>query len=425
MNGINWKTRVVCFGISVLFGWMIAAMALSGTWNIRQFYDCGKIYDILYEGRMMDGVGIVYDVPAGVYTVLEDDAYLTYSLTEDFYDWGQITLTLNNLSRDFLEAEFGYYKDGELQWKGLERLANGKNYVYASGLQYNSLILKIPYQKEVNFSITGMQFREKDECIEWRAFFLIAGIVAIGCFWLSQLVIVFFWKKGFSLYKGIDFLQEFWIFAGGIIGGRTMSWSTKKRSRIRICLLAAFMLYMSTMENLVYLHSKPYYGISMLMICMTLLVLAIVSIEVPLQKISWKNNLAQSWFVLWCIAILSDFIVDKRYQFQGFIFIFFVGFFFFVWGNMKEPKRLIQDLMWAGEIVFWFTTVFIYFCRPENGVARYAGYFRNPNIEAAFASAGAILFLVELDNRILKKEIKYYGVCSCIGLVIALSLVHI
>ena len=58
MNGINWKTRVVCFGISVLFGWMIAAMALSGTWNIRQFYDCGKIYDILYEGRMMDGVGI-------------------------------------------------------------------------------------------------------------------------------------------------------------------------------------------------------------------------------------------------------------------------------------------------------------------------------------------------------------------------------
>ena len=88
---------------------------------------------------------------------------------------------------------------------------------------------------------------------------------------------------------------------------------------------------------------------------------------------------------------------------------------------MKEPKRLIQDLMWAGEIVFWFTTVFIYFCRPENGVTRYAGYFRNPNIEAAFASAGAILFLVELDNRILKKEIKYYGVCSCIGLVIALD----
>lgn len=421
MNSINWKTRVICLCISVLFGWMIAAMALSGTWNIRQFYDCGKIYDIIYEGRMSDGVGIVYDVPSGVYTVLEDDAYLTYSLTEDFYDWGQINLTLNNLSKDFLEAEFGYYKDGELQWKGLERLTKGKNCVSASGLQYNSLILKIPYQKGVTFSVTGMQFREKGLNIKWSSFFLIAGIAAIGCFWLLQMMIAIFRKKGFSLYKGIDFLQEFWIFAGGVMGGSTLSWSSKKRSRVRICLLAAFMLYMSTMENLVYLHSKPYYGTSMLMICVILLVLSIVSIEGPLQKINWQNSLVQSWFVLWCIAVLSDFIVDKRYQFQGFIFIFFVGFFFFVWGNMKDPKGLLQDLMWAGEIVFWFTTVFIYFCRPENGVARYAGYFRNPNIEAAFAAAGAILFLVELDNRILKKELNFYGVCSCVGLVIALD----
>lgn len=419
MNGKEWKKNFICFCSSLLFGWMIAAMALSGTWNIGRFYDSGKIYDIIYDGRMADGVGIVYDVPAGVYTVLADDAYLSYFLVENFYDWKYVYITLGNMSQDSIEAELEYYKDGVLQKQSLERLESGKNVISASGVQYNAMLLKISDQVGTSFTITGMQFREKESFLNPYTFMLIAGIVALFSYAILKKLMILSQRKGTDWYKAIEGLQEFWIFVGDKIELRAASRNAKLYSRIRVCLLASFMLYMSTMENLVYLHSKPYYGSSMLTACVMLLILSVLSVEGPLHKLNWKNDLVLYWFALWILAIISDFIVDKRYQFQGVIFIFFVGFFFFVWGNMNNPKQILQEMMWSGEIVFWLTTAFIYICRPENGIARYAGYFRNPNIEAAFAAAGAILFLVELDNRILKKKIKLYGVFCCIGLIIA------
>lgn len=122
-------------------------------------------------------------------------------------------------------------------------------------------------------------------------------------------------------------MQKIWIVTGESLGKEFYSLSVKKRKRIRIILLTAMMLVMSILENFVYLHSKPYYGITMLFISIIISVISFVSIETNLKKLNWRNSLTASWLALWIMAIISDFIVDKRYQYQGFIMLFIVGFF--------------------------------------------------------------------------------------------------
>lgn len=91
---------------------------------------------------------------------------------------------------------------------------------------------------------------------------------------------------------------------------------------------------------------------------------------------------------------------------------------------MKNPIEMLHDLMRAGEYVFWITMLFMYFCRPVSDDIRYSGFFRNPNIEAAFASAAFILFLVELDNCILQKKIDGKCVFYCVGIILAFDRVN-
>jgi len=88
---------------------------------------------------------------------------------------------------------------------------------------------------------------------------------------------------------------------------------------------------------------------------------------------------------------------------------------------MKNPKEIITDLIHSGEIAFIISQVFNYFCRPVKSVVRYSGSFRNPNIEGAFAAAAGILFLIQLDNYIAKKQLKTHTIFCCIGLLLALD----
>lgn len=412
--------RIAMAATGLLFGWMIAAMALSGSFQVEQFYKSGEIYDIDFEGRMADFPGIRYDTAVGGYQITDDTAILQYVLRGEFAAWKYLYLNIANLESEQIMVTAKFYMDSVHTGDRNIILSQGMNEVSLSGKPFNSLELILSNQKGMFFTIQKMQFRERQSCLTVQKF-LAVQLTAALVFWLAANLILKKWcrKYKISWYMLIEGLQSFWTAVGCAVGELFYDMPKRTRRKIRVSVIFLLIMFMSVMENLVYLHSKPYYGISMLLCCIAVCILGFVSLEGKLIRKNWKNPLVASWTALWLISLISDVFVDKRYQYQGFIMLFAVGFFFFVWNNMKDRSVMLQDIMWGGEAAFWGTTLFIYICRPQAEEFRFLGFFRNPNIEAAFGAAAFILFLIELDNRILKKKNGIYGIICVIGLIIA------
>lgn len=403
-NKNSFKGVALCVIISLLFGWMIAAMAVTGSWNVKKFYDAGHIYDVDFNIRMMPGEGIAFE--NGHYTVNEPAGVLYYNLTDNYVEWNYLYVTLRQMNGESMQWNMQFYYDGVLQGERQYEVREGKNEINVSGLAYNAVVLSIQGQQKSEFVIEKMQFRENPQCIVWTQFLLIMfGSGAVFC---GGLFAVLQWltcrHRGICLYAVVDFLQEFWIQAASVCGEKVYSMSDRKRNRWRSSLIFCMIFGMAVFENMVNLHSKPYYGSSMLFCSICLLGMATVSIERKPHKLNWNNPLVLSWVSLWLVAIVSDVIVNKRYQYQGYIMLIVVGYFFFIWGNMRRPKQMLACILKGSEGVFWVTTLFIYFCRPEIENARFLGFFRNTNIEAAFSAAAMMVFLVELDRAIAKNQ---------------------
>ena len=411
---------IIYIAIGLIFGWMISAMFFTGTWNIKDFYDSGYIYDVDFEKRMAAGQGIDYESNVGNYVVQEETGSLNYVLLGKNQNWNYLYLTVKQLNCEQIDWKMQFYQNGVFVGEKTVSVTEGENEIPLLGKPFNSLNVLIEKQVGTTFTIQKMQFRELQTCMTMSGFLLVQLISAL-VFWMILYLGKRYLLKGRrpSFYVCIDFLQEFWIKISKVFGEYFYSFSEKKRNIVRSVLVFVMVLSMSVMENMVNMHSKPYYGISMGICCMCMLGMALVSQEGTLKKLNWNNPLVASWFVLWAMSIISDVIVNKRYQYQGYIMIFFVGYLFFVWGNMKQPWQMIWSILKGCEGVFWFTTIFIYFCRPEQSNARYLGFFRNTNIESIFSAAATVLFLVELDQGIVKKKKVSHIIWYVLGLLIA------
>lgn len=177
MKKLKWSVgkgelTVILF-IGLLFGWLVTTMILSGTGNIKQFYDSGKIYDIDYEGRMQDFEGISYNVSEGRYNISGDTAVLYYNLRDSFQKWNHVYLTLKNVNQKSVATQIEYYLDGVLLETQNIVLTEGKNYINATGNIYNGMAIRIQNQQGTSFTVAKLQFREREQFLSGKKFSLI------------------------------------------------------------------------------------------------------------------------------------------------------------------------------------------------------------------------------------------------------------
>lgn len=83
--------------------------------------------------------------------------------------------------------------------------------------------------------------------------------------------------------------------------------------------------------------------------------------EKPLRRLYWKNKMVLCWFILWIMASVSDLFVYKDFHYTGYIMIFVIGFFAFVWGNMKHRTQVIWEMINAIRLSFLPACVFVYY----------------------------------------------------------------
>lgn len=148
-------------------------------------------------------------------------------------------------------------------------------------------------------------------------------------------------------------------------------------------------------------HLYRYY----MLICMILLLLiGVFSWERPLKHVNWKNPLVISWFVLCIGIIISDAFIAKDFAMVGWMLAFGGGYFMFVWGNMKQPKELIDDMVVALKLLFFMGTAYCMVCRPKKLAIDYNGLFDSSEEFSMYAALMLGVFLTELDG-IIKESI--------------------
>lgn len=363
----NWLA-VILFGIVIAFSG--TAMFVSGNVNLDRFYDVGDIEDaLLYQHQIsLEGTNNMV-----VYFVKE---------TKNERDW--LYLELSDLNRAELDVIIEFVNYGGARYTVEAALTEGENWISAGGNEYLYVYLTYPDEGEVSFHLDKMQFREQKIDVDRMQIAAVFGIIFSVYMIVIQLLCQIPWKKRKKVnwYSWVEMLQRIFLKIGGVgeriynrIGGRTMK-------RLRILCLCSFFFYMQIMSNISLYTDRQYFKYHMYFCVTVLMLYAWLCWERPLKILNWNHRLAKAWFGLWLIAVISEFILPKRFLFQGLIMIFVMGFCYFMVGNMTDKMQLLRDLRWALKCWGWVNIPLCILFSPYGGGMRYLGMSKNANIWA-------------------------------------------
>ena len=395
---IAWILTGICFAVAG------AMMLISGSFNLDRFYDVGEVYDVAKENLTLIGnYDISYDDSNGAHVVMSENAAKVILSTEK--KWNYIYISLSNISGEHFDADITCYdKNNVLVYQADTSFSEGANLIAIPHIKYNSFHINFREQTGLSFHIDQIQLRKtmpnlsKARFIQYFLVILLLFFLLTGIFW------IFIKKKidRFSWYVPVNALQKMFLYVGNI--GEILNKACSKRTAdwIQKGIFCSMFLYM----QICYILKLPafqtfrYY---MIPCVLGIIIIALLCWEKPLKLLNWNNNLAKSWFVLWILAAISDFIVAKRYMFIGYSMIFAFGFLFFMWGNMEKRERLLKNFIRGIEWSFLPNLIFCYLFRPYQPIYRYSGSTLGPGYFGMYLLFVWMAFLTELDFDFRKK----------------------
>lgn len=411
----NTKNRLfkwgIWFAVGVTFGLVLAFMVVSGSKSLNQFYDGGKVYDVLAAYRNGDAWGMTYDGNIGALQVTESKAAKICYLSDTEAEWDYSIFELSKLNKENIPCVFDYVDvDGESVYYQNVLLTEGENMIQTDGIAYAGVNIWFYDQVGTTVSFDKIQFREKMVNFELgkflgafaAAFVLYAVITVLFCQLAKR-----YGKKKNDWYYIIDFLQGFYILVGERMGRITQHISAKNRGRLRIGLFLFLIIYMQIVLDLHMYETNRYYKIQMLVCSVAVVAISALCREKELVRINWRNKLVGAWTTLWIMACVSDFFVEKRYSFSGYIMLFVIGFFCFMWNNMEQKETIIHEFIVAIIISFVITTIFCFMCRPWVEGTRYLGSYYRPGMYGMYilyvwiAILGHIDYIIHHNKKLL------------------------
>lgn len=404
----NAKNRLfkwsIWFAIGVTFGLVFAFMAISGSKSLNQFYDGGKVYDILAAYRNGDAWGMTYDGNTGAFTVTESQAAKICYLSDTEAEWDYSIFELSKLNKESIPCVFDYFNvAGESVYSQDVLLTEGENIIQTEGITYSGVNIWFNEQVGTTISFDKIQFREKIVNFEVGKFLLVFAasfaIYAAITVFFSQLAKCY-GKKIYDWYGIIDWLQGLYMLVGERMGRITDRIGAKNRGRLRIGLFLFLILYMQIALDLHMYETDRYYKIQMLVCSVAVLAIGVLCREGELVRVNWRNKLVGAWTALWIMACISDFFVEKRYSFSGYIMFFVIGFFCFMWNNMERKETIIQEFIVAIMISFVITTIFCFLCRPWVEGTRYLGSYYRPGMYGMYILYVWTALLGHIDYRL-------------------------
>ena len=396
---IAWILTGICFAAAG------AVMLICGSFNLDRFYDVGEVYDVAKKNLEMSGnYDVNYDELNNVYTIQSERASKVFWISKGA--WQYVYINFSRIDEAGVVAQLTCYdKDSTVVYQMNVTLLEGDNLFFIPDVKYSRLNLNFYEQPGRVFGIDQVQFRtmppifSKTRFVQYFFAILFLFLLLTGVIW------IFIKKKisRFSWYALVNVIQTMFLHAGSFGEKLNKYFSKKTADWIQRGIFCGMFLYM----QICYILKIPtfqtfrYY---MIPCVIGIIIIALLCWEKPLKRLNWNNNLVKSWLALWILAVISDFIVAKRYMFIGYVMIFAFGFLFFMWGNMEKRERLLKNFIRGIEWSFLPNLIFCYLFRPYHPLYRYSGSTLGPGYLGMYLLFVWIAFLTELDFDFRKKS---------------------
>ncbi len=399
------QIKIIWFFFGVIVSLSVSVMWTSGTWNLDHFFDVGEIYDVMEAEYTRNWNPQLQKNEKCLIKELEEPTLKSFPINGTEGRWNWFLIEVKSLNQPTMTWKVQFYQNLRKIQEETVSLKEGLNAVLLKGEYFNSFRIIIEDQKGLSFEIEKMQFYEKFPTFNGKMI-VIRTLLAFIFYTVISICIYFFWKKIRKnknkenyFYKYIKKLQLlFRYIANIIILDKTEKISHRTRRCIRVSLLLFLIFYMNyfDMKRLYMLH----FPITIIVSSIGIFFISAVSIEKRTEVLNWKNPICYAWFGLWTIAFFSEALVKHEFSAQAPIMIFVFGFFYFVIGNMQKPEYLLYDIVYAIEILFWFSTFFCIFFRPLREGYRYLGASQAPAVFAMFQAVALASFLGKLEKEV-------------------------
>lgn len=387
----------------------VSIMLIGGSFSLDCFYDQGRVCDALGMDLEIPGNNMIFQDGNRYWTVVSDTA----DKTVYFFNakWNYIILDIAHLNSEQAEAVLIFYRDMEEVERKEVTLSEGKNVIELDGLNFGSVLLYLEDAQGMEIGINSIQVREMPGRF---SFFRFAGGTALIFFvYLIVFGIVSKWTADNRRKKDGDgsyFLKLYFEIQEKIYlhiqrGGDRFT--SRQKSYIRTGIFGAVILYTTitlNVDRVVRWH--PFASMFYLSV---FFLLSFFSTE---QKPENRNQNKPVWqiFTLFCVMIcISDFFVDKKFSYVGYVFLISAGFFFYTWGKMKKPEKIFRELVWGIQVSFILYGLFCLFCRPMMPGIRYNGCFTNPNSFANYLVPVSVAWMACVEEYMKKQK-----PCKCV-----------
>lgn len=424
-RGLFGKAVVIMAGI--LISMAGTAMLISASFNLNKFYDVGAVYDIFSSQLQTPSEGIVYNYQKKNLQIQEEKANKTVSISpKQQGEWNYIYLNISQPENQTLDCRI-IYKDpaGNIVAEKRQELVAGRNVIVSEGVSYSDIMLEFSKQAGKIFAIKKLQFREQEDVFSWKRAMLFFALLQISYYviiWTGKWI----WKKRginckISIYPFADKLQLLFVKTGNCLGNAAETWSEKVKRRGRTGVLMFLFFYMQIVAIKSSYISIKWFKYHMYVCVLAMILLCIFSWEKPLHKLNWNHRFVRIWFGFWILAAISEFIVPKRYAYQGILMIFVMGLFYFVWNNRLDREEILKNFRKALELWFWINVPLCHFFRPFAEPMRYTGMSQNANIWAMYMTFVLAAFLSEIESYFKETGRKKW--IKCISSFIAVGII--
>lgn len=397
--------RLILF--TALFSYIITNLLLSDTMDKNRILAAGQVYEVRNKTLTSMSSTWRYDEETEQYTIISNDAVKKYGKWNNAVDWKCIYLKLDKLNVpqvDWVLKE--YDENGQFSGQQIITLKNGENWI--------ALQPEVPFRR---FSIQiiggeGLQFQIKKMVLmenipQKRQGILLFGLIFVAAFAAGILLQKKCGQKRYVLtacQKLDGFLQY-----GYELTGNGLALTSKKKKevrRIRSCLFCFLTAYMIVMYNCNLYSGKAYYRYHTFVAVIVLLLITFLSREGRLKAVKSQPEKVYWWYVFWLLTCVSDFVVSKRFKFTGWIMLLVMGFFVYVWRQMKDPDEIIWDFLHGIELFAVIGMLYNMIFRLKYDGLLYNGYMTSASDFGIFSAFLVLIFSIEIYECL---RIREYG----------------
>ncbi len=413
----GWMMFTILFA-GFLLSVMVTMMYIGREINFKRFLSPNTVYDVSKKELKKSSLGgWSYEESLQAHRLLRDNAVKKYTLDGIERKWGYLYINIREMSLPQMSGMIYYYnQNGKKIADQPVVLEKGENtIVLLEEFPVRRLGIRIVGASGELISIQSMQVRKKASGYTPQRFLKILAVAYSG--FLLFLYCVVYLRRRFAQkvnqwrrkWPGWDEHMELLQYMFQVFGDFIQRKVGNKlpRDNRRICRKWLFFLLFlwSVLGNAWnWSTSKAYYRYYVLICVILLSMITVISWERPLKPVNWKNPLAVSWLALCLGMIISDAFIAKSIALVGWMLALGGGYFIFVWGNMKNPKELIDDMIAALKLLFFMGTAYCMVCRTKKLAIAYNGLFGSSEEFSMYAALMLGVFLTELDG-VIKQSI--------------------